>query len=174
MTDLEITRTHLPATKPARSAARRGLLLGAATVLLLATGTGVAAAASGDSPSARTTLSPSEETPGGHSMGSIRGELTITKEGGGQQALTVQSGTVTSVDQNSIEIKGLDGVAQKYAITDTSRVSTGPNGLAEITTGDKAFVVAVGKGDSAPAAFVADLSRPMWPGHGGGGTAPTP
>ncbi|WP_433355183.1 hypothetical protein ACQP25_15725 [Microtetraspora malaysiensis] len=172
MTDLEITRTHLP-TKPARGAARRGLLLGAATALLLVTGTGVAAAASGSSPTARTTLSPSEETPGGH-MGSIRGELTITKEGGGQQTLTVQSGTVTSVDQNSIEIKGLDGVAQKYAITDTSRVSTGRNGLAEITTGDKAFVVAVGKGDSAPAALVADLSRPMWPGHGGGGAESTP
>ncbi|WP_066937211.1 hypothetical protein [Microtetraspora fusca] len=174
MTDPEITRTDLSATKPARGAARRGLLLGAATALLLATGTGVAAAASG-APAARTMPSPSEETPGGHpaegSTGSVRGELTITKKNGGQQTLTVQSGTVTSVDQNSIEIKSEDGFAQKYAITDFSRVSTGRKGLTEITTGDNALVVAVGKGASAPAAFIADLSRPKWPGHEGGGAA---
>ncbi|MEV0974520.1 hypothetical protein [Microtetraspora glauca] len=167
MTDPEISRTDLPATKPARRAARHGLLLGAATVLLLTMGTGVAAAQTG--------LSPREETPSGHpaegSTGSVHGELTITKKGGGQQTLTVQSGTVTSVDQNSIEIKSQDGFAQKYAITDSSRVSAGRMGLTEITTGDNALVVAVGKGTSAPAALIADLSRPKWPGHGEGGAA---
>ncbi|WP_157530514.1 hypothetical protein [Microtetraspora niveoalba] len=147
-------------------------------MLLFATGTGVAAAAGGGAPATQKMPSPSEETPGGRpaegSRGSVHGELTITKEGGGQQTLTVHSGAVTSVDQGSIEIKSLDGFAQKYAITDSSRVSTGRKGLTEITTGDNALVIAVGKGDSAPAALIADLSRPKWPGQGGGGTAPPP
>ncbi|WP_433413211.1 hypothetical protein ACQP1V_28950 [Microtetraspora malaysiensis] len=183
----ENIRAGVDGAKQARGVVRRRIILGVTAAVLLTTSAGVAAAA--DSGHERAPLgdntrpaianrmlihqaftqpspSPTEQSPtyGGHQMqgplNAMHGELVIAKKGGGYQTLTTQTGIVTSINQTSIALKSQDGFARTYAITDSSRICAGRKGLSEITVGDNVWVIATGKGNSAPASLIADLSRP--------------
>ncbi|WP_433223319.1 hypothetical protein [Microtetraspora malaysiensis] len=219
MVDREFTPARLPRETPPRRLIRRGLLLGA-TTLMVAAGTGAAAqgaqasaptrpsygdaAAQGASrgypvpgpadalgaaailaqPTPSPTgppASPGPPGPPGHGMegplGAVHGELVVPKRGGGYQTVTTQTGTVTSISQNSVSVKSTDGYARTYAINDSTRVCADRRGLADIASGDTVWVISPGKENNAPAALLVNLSRPQWPtGHEGAGSpgVPTP
>ncbi|MFF3667707.1 hypothetical protein [Microtetraspora malaysiensis] len=219
MVDREFTPARLPRETPPRRLIRRGLLLGA-TTLMVAAGTGAAtqgaqasaptrplygdAAAQGASRGypvpgpadalgaaavlAQPTPSPTGPTgppaptgPPGHGMegplGAVHGELVVPKRGGGYQTVTTQTGTVTSISQNSVSVQSTDGYARTYTINDSTRVCADRRGLADIASGDTVWVISPGKENNAPAALLVNLSRPQWPtGHEGAGSpgVPTP
>lgn len=161
MTDAKFRLPELPPGRPApRHSAARRLVLGVATALVVATGAGVAAAGSspGVAPGA-----PAQPSPG----------ATATP-GGGYQTFTTQTGTVTSVQQNSISVRGDEGSSRTYAVNDSTRICAGVDGLSGIRTGDKVWVIGSAQGDQPVAFLVMDLTRPLWPGHPRGTASPGP
>jgi hypothetical protein len=159
MTDPEVHPPDFPREGPSRRRSPRRLFLGVAAALVVATGAGIAATGNSPLQQAGTDSAPAHKaqpspTPGGY------------------QTFTSQTGTVTSVRQGSISIQGRDGNERTYAVSDRTRVSTGPRGMADISTGDTVWVIGSAQDRSPTAFLVVDLNRPRWPGHEMGGTAP--
>lgn len=144
--------------RPARHRPARRFALGVAAALLVATGAGMAAA--GNPPSSAPAAQPS---PG-----------ATASPGGGYQTFTAQTGTVTSVQQNAISVRGDDGGSHTYAVNASTRICAGVDGLSGIKTGDKVWVIGSAQGGQPAAFMVVDLTRPAWPGHGRGPASPAP
>ncbi|WP_433499983.1 hypothetical protein ACQP1K_06620 [Sphaerimonospora sp. CA-214678] len=165
MTDSEIRPPEFPSRKHTRRRpGGRRLVLGVAAAALVATGAGLATA--GGSQGVHPAAQPPriQPTPGASAT-----------PGGGYQTFTTQAGVATSVGQNSISVRGDDGSARTYAVSGSTRVFAGPEGISGIKTGDKVWVIGSAQGQRPAAFMVTDLTRPQWPGQGAGGPgAPMP
>ncbi|MFI6297248.1 hypothetical protein ACIBEJ_37045 [Nonomuraea sp. NPDC050790] len=163
----------------------RKLIIGAVAALVITTagGAGVATAASASpTPAPSETAAPTETPPPSEAptavppsatapaeppkrarlraMGGIRSEVVVPKAGGGYQTIATHTGEVTAADADSITVKSEDGFSREYAVTDTTRVNAGREGISGVKNGDTVHVTATVEGDSATAQQVTDLTRP--------------
>jgi len=186
--------------KPAGPFRRRNLVVGLATVAVLAAAaTGVALAADtstptpSDSPSAST--APGERglghgggpgMRGGHGfgiagpMGALHGEFVVPKRGGGYQTLVVQRGKVSSVSSSTITVKSDDGFSATYDVPAATPVNAARDGIGSIKKGDDVALLAEKKSGNDTALQIGDLTRMQGLrdrfgfGHEKKGTPPTP
>ena len=179
---------------PSRRKAPHKLILGVATALVVATGVGVAAAGNlttqaqpTPTPTGMETGGPPGASPCAPSPGptqqqqmqgpfnAIHGQLVVPKQGGGYQTVTMQSGVVTSIQQNSVAVKSEDGYARTYTLDANTRVCAGREGLSGVKTGHRVWVISTAQGNTSTAIVLADLTQPPWPPRAGGAvTSPQP
>jgi hypothetical protein len=170
---------------PARPTRRRAVGLGVAAVVVAALGAGGVAYAQTTSPSPSPSPSGPSATPntpkaGGHGLGrlgprmgafgfggALHGQFTVKTQDGTYQTVAVQTGTVQSVDDDSITVKSEDGYTKTYAVPSSTWVNATRDGLASIKKGNTVNVQATVSGDKLTAERILDLtqaknSRPNW------------
>lgn len=150
-------------------------------VVALAGGVGVAGAATASGPPANAAapgasqltgtskiLSPSVSQPspgpfgGMHGFGAgggilpLHGQAVLAKPGGGYVTLALQRGAVTKLSTSSMTVKSTDGFTQSYAITGSTMVSAGRDGIGSVKSGDQAVVIATVSGGTATAVKIID------------------
>jgi hypothetical protein len=173
--------------KPAGPFRRRNLVVGLATVAVLAaaaTGVALAADTSTPTPSGSPSASPNTGTQenggpgrdGGHGlrggpgkpgggfgiagpMGALHGEFVVPKQGGGYQTLVVQRGKVSSVSSSTITVKSDDGFSATYDVPATTPVNAARDGIGSVKKGDEVTLVAEKKSGNDTALQVGDLTR---------------
>jgi hypothetical protein len=154
-------------------------MTGVAVVALLGgTGAADAATASGPPVNAAATgasqlrdaakiLSPSVSQPGPGPFGGthgfgpggilpLHGQAVVAKPGGGYVTLAFQRGAITKLSASSMTVKSNDGFTQSFAITGSTIVSAGRDGIASVKTGDQAVVIATVSGGTATAVKIID------------------
>ena len=155
------------------------IMAGVAVVALLG-GTGVADAATASGPpvnaaatgasqlaGASKILVPSLSQPGPgpfggtHGLGPggiwpLHGQAVVAKPGGGYLTLAFQRGGITKLTASSMTVKSNDGFTQSFAITGSTVVSAGRDGIASVRTGDQAVVIATVSGGTATAVKIID------------------
>ena len=94
---------------------------------------------------------------GGMGMG-IHGEWVVPGRDGGWQTMASQVGEVTAVSATSIKVKSEDGYERTYTVDDNTVVHAGDEGIGDVATGDRVFVLAVVTGDTARAVDVRDAT----------------
>jgi hypothetical protein len=88
--------------------------------------------------------------------GTIHGQVTQQKRGGGYQTLDIQRGTVTDVSSSSISVQSADGFTAKYAVTSATEVNAQAAGIGAVKRGDTVEVVATVSNGMATAASIVD------------------
>ena len=155
------------------------IMAGVAVVALLG-GTGAADAATAAGPPVSTTgtgssqltgaskiLSPSDSQPGPGPFGGthgtwpgrilpLHGQAVLAKPGGGYVTLAFQRGAITKLSASSVTVKSNDGFTQSFAITGSTVVSAGRDGIASVKAGDQAVVIATVSGGTATAVKIID------------------
>lgn len=170
-----------PARAPRRPRPRRLCIMAGVAVVALLGGAGVAdAAISSGTPvnaaaagafqltSASKVLSPSDSPPGpgpigglhgfgpGGGMLPLHGQAVLAKPGGGYVTLALQRGTITKLTTSSITVKSTDGFTHSYAITGSTVVSAGRDGIGSVKSGNQAVVIATVSGHTATAVKIID------------------
>jgi hypothetical protein len=167
---------------------RRNLVVGLATVAVLAAAaTGVALASTSSTPSpSGSTASPNSGTqgqegtapgtdgrrgPGGFRdgpgfgggiagpMGALHGEFVVPKQGGGYQTLVVQRGGVSSVSTSAITVKSDDGFSATYAVSADTLVNAARDGIGSVQKGDEVTLLAQQKSGDDAALQIGDFTR---------------
>lgn len=90
--------------------------------------------------------------PGMGMAGTIHGQFTVPKSGGGYETLATQRGTVEQAPTSTtITVKSADGFTQTYTVTPTTLVNAEAAGIASISKGDTVLVTATvgSSGDTA-------------------------
>ena|SRR5215469_4602746 len=155
------------------------IMAGVAVVALLG-GTGVADAATASGPPVNAAptgasqlagpskvLLPSDSQPGPgpfggtHGLGPggilpLHGQAVVAKPGGGYVTLAFQRGAITKLTASSMTVKSNDGFTQSFAITGSTVVSAGRDGIASVRTSDQAVVIATVSGGTATAVKIID------------------
>lgn len=187
MTPGSDSTTTAQADKPAKHRVSRSLLLIATTALVVATGGGIATAAtltsstapaatSSDTPTATPSGAPSDKASDkgrGHKWGfhklPIHGEFVVPNDEGGYATFTGQQGEVTAVSQNSVTVKSADGYTKDYTVNDDTRINRGGAGIDTVKTGQKVAIMAKVEDDTATAVVIRDMSARDGKGHKGEG-----
>jgi hypothetical protein len=94
----------------------------------------------------------------GGADGTVHGELTVPKPGGGYQTLDVQDGTVTAVSAASVTVKSADGYSLTYTVTSKTLVDAQAAGVGSVKKGDSVFITATVSGSTPTAADIYDLT----------------
>jgi hypothetical protein len=94
----------------------------------------------------------------GIGRGTLHGEFTVPKQGGGYQTLAVQNGAVTAVSEDSITVKSDDGYTKTYKVTANTWVNATRDGIGSVKTGHDVVVTATVSGDTRTAVSITDLS----------------
>jgi hypothetical protein len=155
------------------------IMAGVAVVALLG-GTGTADAATASAPpvnaagtgashltGASKILLPSESQPGpgpfGGTHGSgpggiwpLHGQAVLAKPGGGYVTLAFQRGAIAKLSASSITVKSNDGFTQTFAVSGSTVVSAGRDGITSVKAGDQAVVIATVSGGTATAVKIID------------------
>lgn len=165
-----------------QSPRRRPLLASmlAVAVIALAAGGGVAYLAMHSGNNARTVASsqgaanspgpsPSASAPSDHNRGpgrffggfgfggTIHGQITVPKSGGGYQTVDVQTGTVTAVSSSSITVKSADGYSKTYVVSSSTDVNAHA-AIGTVKKGDTVALTATVSGSTATAASIFDFA----------------
>ena len=178
----------IPASGPGRRRPGRPLILTAVAVTALGAGAGIAAIATGGSPSlasssgpltATPTPSPAGSIPGtrpygpggrfpGHgaygggfglgAFGALHGQFVVPRSGGGYQTEDTQRGSVTAVSTSSITVKSTDGFTKTYQVTSSTLVDAQRDGIGSVKDGHQVSVPATVSGGTATATSILDLS----------------
>ncbi|GGK82105.1 hypothetical protein Ppa06_47790 [Planomonospora parontospora subsp. parontospora] len=94
--------------------------------------------------------------------GAVHGEFLVgTEDPCVFTTVFAQTGQVTAVADDSLAVRSADGFEQVYALTDDTRVVAGRRGDRPVRQDDWVVLTATREGDSATAAYVYDLSRPV-------------
>jgi hypothetical protein len=86
----------------------------------------------------------------------LHGQAVLAKPGGGYVTLAFQRGAITKVSASSITVKSNDGFTQSFAITGSTVVSAGRDGIASAKAGNQAVVIATVSGGTATAVKIID------------------
>ena len=95
----------------------------------------------------------------GAPMGGIHGEFVGRDGSGGYRTYLTQAGTVTAVGSDSIAVKSEDGYSHTYAVTTSSVVDAGRDGIDDVEVGDTVRLMAARQGGEDRVLHLADLSR---------------
>ncbi len=90
--------------------------------------------------------------------GSIHGQVTVPKSGGGYQTVDVQRGTVSAVSNSSITVMSADGYSATYVVSSSTEVNAQAAGIGTVKVGDNVTVTATLSGKTATAASITDLT----------------
>jgi hypothetical protein len=90
--------------------------------------------------------------------GTVHGQFTAPKSGGGYQTVDVQRGTVSAVSASSVTVKSADGFTATYVVTSTTVVDSKAAGIGSVKQGDTIFVTATVSGATATAADIIDVT----------------
>ena len=170
-----------PAGAPRRPRSWRLCIMAGVAVVALLGGAGVADAASASGlpvsaaapgasqlTGASNVLAPPDSPPGpgpiggmhgfgpGGGMWPLHGQAVLAKPGGGYVTLALQRGTVTKLTTSSTTVKSTDGFTQSYAITGSTVVSAGRDGIGSVKAGDQVVVIATVSGHTATAVKIID------------------
>jgi hypothetical protein len=108
----------------------------------------------------------------------LHGEFVVPKkDGGGNQTVVVQTGTVTAVSGTSVAVRSTDGFAATYVVTSATRVGRDGAKITSIKTGGSVRIAATKNGATLTALLVGDgTDRPGGGRRGGDGqpTSPAP
>jgi len=86
----------------------------------------------------------------------LHGQAVVAKPGGGYVTLAFQRGAITKLTASSMTVKSNDGFTQSFAITGSTVVSAGRDGIASVRTSDQAVVIATVSGGTATAVKIID------------------
>lgn len=89
--------------------------------------------------------------------GSIHGQITVPKPGGGYQTLDVQTGTVTAVSSSSITVKSADGYSKTYVVSSSTDVNAHA-AIGTVKKGDTVALTATVAGSKATADSIFDFA----------------
>ena len=90
--------------------------------------------------------------------GGLDGEVLLAKDGGGNEKLLIQRGTVNEVSATSITVKSDDGFTKSYAVNADTDVNGGRDKIDTVATDEKVVVTALQTGGSLTAQHVLDLT----------------
>ncbi|MBV9662109.1 MAG: hypothetical protein JO337_13225 [Acidimicrobiales bacterium] len=117
------------------------------------------------SPSSPKTPPPGWRGPGGGGLfggiaggNVVHGEYTI-KSGSGYKTVLVQTGSVVTVSQTSIEVKSSDGYDHTYTVQPTTVVDSQANGISTVAAQDQVRVEAVQQSGSDVATDIVDTTK---------------
>lgn len=162
-------RTSRPRRFAVAAAAGLGIALGAAGIAAAAAdptaspspgpGTQGAPPASPPGPGMRHGQGLGERGRGGLGpRGAVHGEFVVP-DGTGWRTVSVQRGVVTAVSGTSLTVKSKDGYTRTYALTPTTMVNAGRDGIGSVKKGEQVAVVANVKSGAATAVDVRDLTQ---------------
>lgn len=92
-------------------------------------------------------------------MGGLHGEFVGRDGSGGFQTYLTQSGEVTAVGAGSVTVKSEDGYTHTYAVSATSVVDAGRDGIGDVKVGDTVHLMASRSGGEDTVVHLADLTR---------------
>jgi hypothetical protein len=99
----------------------------------------------------------------------LHGELVVPKkDGGGNQTVVVQAGTVTAVSGTSVAVRSTDGFAATYVVTSQTRVGRDGAKITSIKTGASVRIAATKDGSTLTALMVGDAKDRPDDGQPGG------
>jgi len=92
-------------------------------------------------------------------MGAVHGQFTVPAPSGGYETIATQVGTVQSVSPSSLTVKSADGYSQTYAVSSSTIVDAGSEGIGSVKTGDTVAVMATVSGSTYTAQRVTDTTQ---------------
>jgi len=89
----------------------------------------------------------------------LHGTLVLPDDRGGYLTLLVQRGRATSVSAGSVTVRSADGYTQRWAVTATTAVLGGIEGIKSFSEGDAVAVTGVRTDDALRATHIVDVGR---------------
>jgi hypothetical protein len=91
--------------------------------------------------------------------GPIHGTFTVKGANGGYETIDTQYGTAEAVSSSSITVKSADGFSQTYAVSASTTVDAGRNGILSVKVGDTVSIQGLVSGSTIKAEHVLDVTQ---------------